>query len=194
MKDIASLDPVLERRLIEDQMQISARVILEDRFTEETIAGVDQAFFGEVVISASAALDRALKLSEKANFALKADFPYIPGFLSFQEGASAMRSVQRLKHRPTHLFVDGCGINHPRAAGLACYFGIALDMPTVGISKRPLCGCFDLPEAAGEATLLKLNGKDVGFALKSKEGCSPIFVAPVHKITLESALQVSADA
>jgi len=38
------------------------------------------------------------------------------------------------------LFVDGCGVNHPRMAGLACYVGIILGVPTIGISKDALCG------------------------------------------------------
>jgi len=87
--------------------------------------------------------------------------------------------------------VDECGINHPRSAGLASFVGTVLDMPTIGISKNALCGCFDRSKAAGEATLLKYDGKDVGFAWKSKVDCRPIFVAPGHRITLKSALLVS---
>jgi deoxyinosine 3'endonuclease (endonuclease V) len=39
--------------------------------------------------------------------------------------------------------------------GLASFVGTVLDMPTIGISKNALCGCFDRPKAAGETTLLK---------------------------------------
>jgi deoxyinosine 3'endonuclease (endonuclease V) len=154
MKDIASLDPFLEARLIKAQEKAASRVVLEDRFSEESIAGVDQAFFQDMVISACEGSSRSLNL----------------------------------------LFVDGCGINHPRSVGLASFVGTVLDMPTIGISKNALCGCFDRPEAAGEAKLLKYDGKDVGFVLKSKVDCRPIFVAPGHRITLESACWSRADA
>jgi len=55
--------------------------------------------------------------------------------------------------------VDECGINHPRSAGLASFVGTVLDISSIGISKNALCGCFDRPKAAGEATLLKYDEK-----------------------------------
>jgi len=100
MKDIASLDPFLEARLIKAQDKIASRVVLEDKFTEESIAGVDQAFLQDMVISASVILDNSLRLSGNAFYARKIDFPYIPGFLSFREGASAVEAVRRLKPKP----------------------------------------------------------------------------------------------
>jgi len=39
--------------------------------------------------------------------------------------------------------VDGAGINHPRGAGIATHMGVALDVPTIGITKKILCGKSD---------------------------------------------------
>jgi deoxyribonuclease V len=85
----------------------------------------------------------------------------------------------RVRHQPSQI------------CGLASFVGTVLDMPTIGISKNALCGCFDRPKAAGETTLLKYDGKDAGFVLKSKVDWRPIFVAPGHRITIKSALLVS---
>ena len=43
-------------------------------------------------------------------------------------------------------FFDGCGINHPRIAGLASFIGVLVDLPTIGITKNALCGKAEIPE------------------------------------------------
>ena len=118
-------------------------------------------------------------------------FPYIPGLLSFREGPAAIRAVKRLKLRPTLLFVDGCGINHLRMAGMASFIGIVLDMPTIGITKNVLCGESALPEKTGLATPLIYNDMQVGHLLKSKDGCRPIVIAPGHRISMQSSLELT---
>lgn len=185
------LTPILEKRLIDVERRIASRVVLEDSFYEQAPAGVDQAFLGELVISGAVVLDRSLKILNTSGCALKAVMPYVPGFLSFREGAAAIKAVRGLCPKPTVLFVDGCGINHPRRAGLACFVGVLLDIPTIGITKSVLCGKFDLPEEEGEAEPLIHEGRTVGHVLRSKKGCRPIVVAPGHRITIDSALEAT---
>jgi deoxyribonuclease V len=168
------LDSSLERRLVEVQRRIASRVVLEDRFSSEAVAGVDQAFLGDLVISGAVLLGPDGDVRCKASHTMKAAVPYVPGFLSFREGPAAINAVRALDRRPTLLFVDGCGINHPRMAGLATYIGVILDMPTIGVSKSVLCGSFDLPERVGEAKP-DLRRKSRGY-LPSPKGCRPIVV------------------
>ncbi len=185
------LDPATEARLTGVQHRIASRVTLNDDFSEGKVAGVDQAFLGELVISGAVILGTGGKLLSKAGYALVASMPYVPGFLSFREGPAAIKAVRALDSKPTLLFVDGCGINHPRKAGLASYVGVILDLPTIGITKSVLCGTFDLPENVGEATPLFYGDEQVGYLLKSKKGCRPIVVAPGHKISVDSALEMA---
>ncbi len=81
-------------------------------------------------------------------------FPYIPTFLSFREGPAIMSAFEKLKNRPDILMVDGAGINHPRRAGIATHIGVALDVPTIGITKKRLCGSGEEPVEVGEASPL----------------------------------------
>jgi deoxyribonuclease V len=185
------LNPYLERHLIEIQLQIASRVVLQDLFSEDIIAGVDQAFLDDIVISGAVGLDSHMKIREMANCTLIADFPYIPGFLSFREGPSAVKAIRALGKRPTLLFVDGCGINHPRRAGLASYIGVILGIPTVGISKNVLCGIFEAPQKVGGASPLVAGGKKIGYVLKSMEGCRPIVVAPGHMVSVDTSLVIA---
>lgn len=186
-----TLDSSLERRLVEVQRRISSRAVLDDNFSSEAVAGVDQAFVGDLVISGAVVLGPDGDVRSRACHCMKAAMPYVPGFLSFREGSPAIKAVRALDIKPTLLFVGGCGINHPRKAGLATYVGVILDLPTIGITKNVLCGSFDLPEKAGDASPLIYGGETVGYVLKSKKGCRPIVVAPGHRISAESALDIT---
>ncbi len=188
---MSSLDPDLEKRLIEVQRRIASRVVLQDQFSEEAVAGVDQAFLGDLVISGAVVLSASFQKLDTAGHIMRAALPYVPGFLSFREGAPAIKAVRGLDPKPTLLFVDGCGINHPRMAGLACYVGVILGLPTIGISKYVLCGEFEVPEKLGEATPLIYGEKTTGYLLLSRKGCRPIVVAPGHRISVDSALEVT---
>ncbi len=188
--------PEERRRLYSLQDEIASSVVLEDRFSEEVVAGVDQAFISRedarvMVISGAVAFDPSLSLISKSWAVLETSFPYLPGLLSFREGPAAVEATKRLEAKPTILFVDGCGVNHPRRAGLASHVGVALDLPTIGVSKNVLCGTFDPPRRVGDASPLIFEGERAGYVLLSKKRCRPIVVAPGHRISVESALALA---
>lgn len=181
-------------RLLAHQERTASKVVLEDRFSADLVGGVDQAFISspaELVVSGAVALDPSFRIVARSSAALEATFPYVPGLLSFREGPAALEAVRRLDPSPTLLFVDGCGINHPRRAGMASAIGVALDLPTIGVTKNILCGTFDPPRHGGEASALHHQGEVVGYVLLSRKGCRPIVVAPGHRVTPESALDLA---
>jgi len=184
------------RRLFSLQDDVAARVVLEDRFSEKVVAGVDQAFITgdggeELVVSGAVAIGSSLQPPSRSWAVIETTFPYIPGLLFFREGPAAVEAARRLDPAPTVLFVDGCGINHPRRAGLASMIGVALDMPTVGVSKNVLCGTFDPPRRVGDASPLVHQGETVGYVFLSKKRCRPIVVAPGHRVSVEAALDLA---
>ena len=188
--------PEERKRLISLQEKMASEIVLEDQFSEGLVAGVDQAFISrkddsEMVISGAVTLDTSLRPLSKSWAILDATFPYVPGLLSFREGPSAIEAVRRLETRPTLLFVDGCGINHPRRAGLASIIGVTLDVPTIGVSKNVLCGSFNPPGQVGDASPLVYEGERVGYVLFSKKRCRPIVVAPGHRVSLDGALDLA---
>lgn len=46
--------------------------------------------------------------------------------------------LRALPHMPDVLLVNATGRDHPRGAGLALHVGAAVDVPTVGVTHRPL--------------------------------------------------------
>ena len=181
-----------QRALIEVQRAVAAHAETEDRFDEiRTIAGVDQAFFDDKVISGIVTLDYRTMEEKSHVYAIKAaEFPYIPTFLAFREGKAIVSAYRKLPEKPELLMIGRCGINHPRSAGLATHIGVALDIPTIGVSKSILCGTSEQPADAGEFHPLIYGGRQIGWVLKSKENCNPIIVAPGHRVSLESSIEI----
>ncbi|OFV68148.1 MAG: Endonuclease V [Candidatus Syntrophoarchaeum caldarius] len=176
------------------QAAVASRTIIDDRLNLDAIkyiAGADQAFFEDKIISAIVVLEfPALNIVDSSHVILSVNFPYIPGLLSFREAPSVIEAFNLLDVTPDLLVVDGCGINHPRFAGLATHIGVMLDIPTIGVAKKILCGKGEVPSEVGDAEVIIFQDRVVGYYFKSKRGCNPLIVAPGHMISPESALKL----
>ncbi|UGV41381.1 endonuclease V [Methanococcoides orientis] len=174
------------------QARIATSVSTEDEFGKlETIAGSDCAFLGDRIICGVVLLDYdTMDIIEKAHVVRKINFPYIPTYLTFREGKPIVDAVSGLQEMPDLLMVDGCGINHPRKAGLATHTGVVMDIPTIGIAKKILCGVADRPET-GEANPLLFQDQQIGWLLKTNKRSNPIVVAPGHRISMNTCLEVT---
>lgn len=128
--------------LLKVQHMVAKKAIIKDDFKDiQFIAAADQAFLDNRIISGILIVDfGSLEITERAFSIQPISFPYISTFLSFREGPAIVNAFGKLKTRPDLLLIDGAGINHPRGAGLATHIGVALDVPTIGITKRILCG------------------------------------------------------
>ncbi|AKB85078.1 Endonuclease V [Methanococcoides methylutens MM1] len=174
------------------QAEIAASVSTEDDFGNlKKIAGVDCAFLGDRIICGVVLLDYdTMDVIERACVVREIDFPYIPTYLTFREGKPVVEALSKLKRKPDLLMVDGCGINHPRKAGLATHIGVVMDMPTIGIAKKILCGEAEKPDV-GEANPLLYHGDQIGWLLKTNKRSNPIVVAPGHRISMDTCLEVT---
>src|SRR5712691_6863151 len=70
---------------------------------------------------------------------------YEAGMLALREGPLLEAAVRGLGELPDVLLVDATGRDHPRRAGLALQLGAVLDLPTVGLTDRPLLAHADEP-------------------------------------------------
>ena len=194
MADFSDLFPseCYRESLLAAQKLVAEMAKTENDFGElRFIAGVDQAFSRESVISGIVVLNYdSLEVVERAHSIEQVNFPYIPTFLSFREGPAIVSAYKKLKRKPDILLVDGAGINHPRRAGIATHIGVALDVPTIGITKKILCGSGDEPSQVGEANPLIYEGKKIGWLLKSSKRGRAIVIAPGHRVSLESSLSI----
>ena len=116
-------------------------------------------------------------------------FPYVPGLLSFRESPVLIQALAKLRAPPDLLLVDGQGLAHPRRFGLACHLGLLADVPTVGVGKSRLVGTHGpVGEARGEWAPLVHRGEEIGAAVRTRTGVSPVFVSVGHRLSLRSAI------
>lgn len=178
------------REFIKIQENLAKKVVLRDGFYKlKRVAGSDLAFHGTRLFCASVALDyNSLEILEKRFIEAKVSFPYVPTFLAFREAAPIIEAVKKLKFDV--LMLDGHGIAHPRRIGIASHVGVQLNVPTIGVAKRILCGEVEEKLVTGEPAPLVYKSEQVGYAYRSKDGTNPIYISPGHKVSLESSLKI----
>ncbi len=115
-------------------------------------------------------------------------FPYVPGLLYFREGPVIVETMAKVRTRPDLALVHGQGIAHPQHCGLASCLGIVFDVSVVGCARTLLIGeHLQVGPARGEAELVTMGSRPVGWVYRSRAGVRPIYVSPGHKCDLEQA-------
>jgi deoxyribonuclease V len=114
-------------------------------------------------------------------------FPYISTYLSFREMPillDLLDEVQAADRLAEVLMVDGSGILHHRHAGIASHLGVVASLPTIGVTKKLLCGQVDIRDMApGESRPVVHEDQLIGLALRPTSGSlRPIFVSPGHRV------------
>jgi len=122
-------------------------------------------------------------------------FPYITGYLAFRELPILLElvdEVRRAGRLAELVLVDGNGILHQRHAGVASHLGVAASLPTIGVTKKLLCGEVELGGIEPhESRPIVLGDRVVGVAIRATEGSRrPIFVSPGHRTNLAFAERV----
>ena len=178
------------------QEKLAARVTLTDdfRIPLHTVAGFDVGFEdrGETTRAAVVLLDAgSLQPLESHVARTPTSMPYVPGLLSFRELPALLQALALLSRTPDLVMVDGQGIAHPRRLGIAAHFGVATDLPSVGVAKTLLSGHFDEPgPVPGDRSPVVHRGETVGYALRSKSRCRPLIVSPGHRVSLQAAVDL----
>jgi deoxyribonuclease V len=132
-----------------------------------------------------------LALVEKVFAHGPAEFPYVPGLLSFREGPVMLKAFAKLQHRPDVVLFDGQGIAHPRRLGLAAHLGLWLDLPTIGCAKSRLIGSHEEPGPhRGDAQPLMDGGEQIGEVLRTRDGVKPLYISPGHRTDFASARRI----
>ncbi len=181
------------KKLREEQKKLRELVKLDDDFDGiETVAGVDVAY-NDKGIGACAIYDyEDLDMLGKVVIEGEVEIPYIPTYLAFRELPIIKKLMKKSKVKPTILLIDGNGILHPYGMGIASHAGVELDMPTIGVAKKLLCGHMKHElRSVDDYSEVEFEGRVVGYALLSSPGTKkPIYISPGHKVTFETALEV----
>jgi deoxyribonuclease V len=142
---------------------------------------------------------------ERAHAVSPLTIPYIPGLLAFREGGPILDAFAELSVEPDLAVLDGSGRIHFREAGIATHVGVMLDLPSVGVAKRLLCGAPDEDtenRPAGWRTPIRADhrvetepGTVIGYAYQSRQwddsrSINPLYVSPGHRVSAETTVEL----
>ena len=168
-----------------EQLNLAKKIIIKDELNKiERVAGCDRAYFDNKIISAIVVCDyKSLMPIERKAAIKKAEMNYMPGYLAYREMPAIMRAFEKLTNKVDLLMVEAHGITHPRRIGMASHLGLVLDMPTIGVAKKLLCG-----EIKEDKVVIDKEIR--GELLKTREHSKPLIISPGHRISLKTAVEV----
>ena len=176
------------KKLKEEQIKLAKKIIFTDQFEKiENIAGIDYIYTEKEVICSIVVLDyKTLDIIEKTYAIEKQNMPYIPGFLSYRVASITTKAIEKLKTKPDIMIISANGVMHPRKIGAASAIGLFTDIPTIGVTKKPLCG-----EEIEDGVYLD---KDIiGKKIETKDKAKPVYVSQGYKISLKTTLEIVKD-
>lgn len=164
------------------QKNIAKKVVAaKDDFGEiSSICGVDVAYRGSsnAAYCSAVIMDKNMQqLVESVDVQTIVKYPYVPGLLMLREAEPIFYTLKLLKNSYDLLLINGHGLLHPRRCGLACYIGVSLDKPTIGVAKSRLCGTVR-PDG-----FVELDGEILGYAISKK-----LYISVGHRVTLKTAI------
>jgi len=174
------------------QRLLAQMVVERDDFPNppRTVGGVDVAYVGEYAIAAAVIVDyNTLTVKERTANIVKVKFPYIPTLLSFRECYPMISAIKKLKELPDIFMVDAQGRLHPFRLGAASHLGVVLNVPTIGVAKKLLCG--SIGERKDNWAPIYDKDEIIGAAVWTKKNTKPIFVSVGHRVTLKTAIKIT---
>ena len=182
--------PLEQLRQVQETIQ--RQILLRPRRRiPKLVGGVDVAYpNAEEGIAAYALVETATgRLVWSATVRRRVVFPYISTYLSFREIPillDLLDEVQAAGRMAEVLLVDGSGILHHRHAGIASHLGVVASIPTIGVTKKLLCGSVNIEGMSpGESRPVVHECRPTGVALRPTAGSRrPIFVSPGYRVDL----------
>lgn len=177
------------------QRELAPRIIIDQPLPLESlklVGGVDVSVKNNISQAAVVVLRYPeLDIIETVLASIDTPFPYIPGLLSFREGAVILDAMRKLENTPDVFIFDGQGIAHPRRIGIASHIGLFIDIPTVGCGKSRLTGHHaELPAPKGSWVPLIHKKETIGAVLRTRDKVAPVYVSVGNRATLDTAREL----
>ena len=155
---------------------MAGRVVARDDHGRiERVCGVDVSYRKNVAHCSAVVTDLELNVIEQIDTQSPITQPYIPGLFMLREAGPILHTLEKASY--DLLLMDGHGQLHPRRCGLACFVGLTVDKPTIGVAKSRLCGII----AGGR---VELGGETVGKIVNG------LYVSVGHRVSLDTAVSM----
>jgi deoxyribonuclease V len=158
------------------QKEMAGRVVISDDYGKiERVCGVDVSYRKNVAYCSAVVTDFDLNVLEQADTQSPVTQPYIPGLFMLREAGPILHTLEKASY--DLLLVDGNGQLHPRRCGLACFIGLTVNKPAIGVAKSRLCGT-----VKGER--VEFGGETLGKIVNG------LYVSVGHRVSLDTAGQI----
>ena len=167
------------------QKKLALKVITKNILPKKIkrVCGVDVSYRNDFAYCSAVIIDKNnSSIIESKNSKLKSTAKYIPGLFMLKESKPILHTLKKLEKSFDILLVDGNGLLHPRQCGLACYIGLKLDQPVIGVAKSLLCG------KVKPNSKVKYKGKVLGYEIKQNK--KKLYVSIGRKISLNTAVKI----
>ncbi|KYK24609.1 hypothetical protein AYK26_03470 [Euryarchaeota archaeon SM23-78] len=173
------------KELEQVQLGLAKKVVKKDVIQKlELVSGIETGFkFNKSFCCVVVCAYNDMQVLETHSMIEECELAYIPNFRAQRELDIMVKTYNKLKQKPDILLVNASGIMHPRSLGLASHLGVVLDIATIGITKKPLCG-----KVQGEVIIL--DDEVVGKQVFTKEKAKPLFVSIGHKLSLDKSVEI----
>ena len=149
------------------------------------LVGCDASYFDGKTLAAATLIDYENLHTLKIKMVVeRTSFRYVPGLLAFREGPAILQATRALRAKSYVCLVDAHGLAHPRRFGLACFVGLALDLPTIGVAKSLLYGYVE------ENRVLNERGSQIAELIPLPGSRKAIYVSVGHKVSLKDAVEI----
>jgi deoxyribonuclease V len=140
-------------------------------FVASATSATDRCWVGACVVSGGALMSSAVISGAPGA-------PYVPGQLALREGSLLEQAAREIDAPLDVLLVNATGRDHPRGAGLAVHLGAVLEVPTVGVTDRPLVAepAGEPGEDRGSWMPLEVRGEVVGHLVRTRAAARPVVV------------------
>jgi deoxyribonuclease V len=174
--------------VIKLQQEFAKKVITKDNFNGnvKSICGVDVSYRKKVAYCSAVIIDKEnFEVIETVSSESEIKYPYIPGLFILREAGPILQTLKLITKSFQLLLVDGHGVLHPRKCGLACFIGISINHPTIGVAKSLLCGNLR------SDNFVSHKGEILGYALKPNNNSKKVvYVSVGHKISLPTSIEL----
>ncbi|MEE8451237.1 MAG: endonuclease V [Thermoguttaceae bacterium] len=188
--DFVSDRPLQRLRAIQDALRAKVSIRPRRRIPK-LVGGVDVSYprAGHGTAAFTLVETESGRLVWSTTVQRRVAFPYISTYLTFRELPILLELIDKVRtagRLPEVLLVDGSGILHPRHAGIAAHLGVVASLPTVGVTKKLLCGQVEIEGMQpSESRPVVYEDRLLGMALRPTSGSRrPIFISPGHRVDL----------
>jgi len=115
---------------------------------------------------------------------------YLPSILFLTQTDIFLDLVENIKEKPDCYIINSSGQVHPFLYGAACDFGLKINTPVIGYTKKLLFGVLKAYEETSNIHGIYFNDLLIGYAIPKPNSKKFYYISIGNNISLQTALKI----